>query len=363
MGIVVRDLVKRFGNHTVIDHVNLDIANGELVCLVGPSGCGKTTILRCIAGLETPDGGKITINDRVVFDSAAGIMVEPWQRDIGMVFQSYAIWPHLTVFENVAFPLRIRRTARNAVAPLVERALAMVGLGHVGERPARLLSGGQQQRVALARAIVHSPTVLLCDEPLSNLDTKLREQTRAEIRRLQRELGATTVYVTHDQSEALSLADRIFVLSEGVVRQSGNPRELYAAPRDAFVADVLGTANLLPIKVTKAGVDAIGPGGEPVVMAGPAEVGAEWALVRPDRIELASEVNHLPTTNRLTGTVKQRLFLGGNFEYLLDLHGAEMRALSRHEFPEASQVAVGFAPSDCVVLPGEHRGLTKDSTA
>ena len=215
MGIVVRDLVKRYGDKTIIDRISFEIGEGELVSLLGPSGCGKTTTLRCIAGLETPEEGFIAIDGTVVFDSSAGIMIEPYHRDIGMVFQSYAIWPHLTVFENVAFPLRIRRD--RDVDKRVMRALEMVGLAAFRDRSSQQLSGGQQQRVAVARAIVHAPAVLLFDEPLSNLDAKLRDQTRAEIRKLQRELNVSTVYVTHDQAEALSLSDRILVMRQGQV--------------------------------------------------------------------------------------------------------------------------------------------------
>ncbi len=252
MSIIVRDLVKRYGDKTIIDGISFEIAQGELVSLLGPSGCGKTTTLRCIAGLETPESGFIAIDDMVVFDSKAGIVVEPYHRDIGMVFQSYAIWPHLTVFENVAFPLRIRRRPNTEVEARVTKALAMVGLSAFRDRSSQQLSGGQQQRVAVARAIVHAPAVLLFDEPLSNLDAKLRDQTRAEIRKLQRELNVATVYVTHDQAEALSLSDRILVMRDGVIRQQGTPEAVYGTPLDAFVADVVGPANFLPVTVVGA---------------------------------------------------------------------------------------------------------------
>ena len=341
MSIVVRDLVKRYGDKTIIDGISFEIGLGELVSLLGPSGCGKTTTLRCVAGLETPESGFISIDGAVVFDSTAGIEVEPYHRDIGMVFQSYAIWPHLTVFENVAFPLRIRRRPDADIQQRVARALDMVGLGAFRDRSSQQLSGGQQQRVAVARAIVHEPAVLLFDEPLSNLDAKLRDQTRAEIRKLQRDLNVATVYVTHDQAEALSLSDRILVMREGVIRQQGTPVEVYGTPADTFVADVVGAANFLP--VTSRDGASILPDG--TVLRGTGG-GAGIAMIRPDRLFIGGEAD-----NALHGTIRQRLYLGGHYEYLVAVGPSLLRVLSPVLAAEAALVKISFAAADCIILP------------
>ena len=233
-----------------VDGISLDVETGKLITLLGPSGCGKTTTLRCLAGLERPHAGRIVIGNRTVFDSAKRIFVPASDRGIGMVFQSYAIWPHMTVFENVAFPLRVARNKeifrRRRSRERVARMLDMVQLTGFAQRPATQLSGGQQQRLAFARGLVHEPAILLLDEPLSNLDAKLREQMRLELKRLQRTLGITTVYVTHDQSEALALSDEIAVFDSGRIVQRGTPQEIYRQPKTPFVADFVGSANFLP---------------------------------------------------------------------------------------------------------------------
>ena len=354
MGITVTNLVKRYGDKTIIDNVSFTIGDRELVSLLGPSGCGKTTTLRCIAGLETPEAGRIEINGTVVFDSAAGIMVEPYQRDIGMVFQSYAIWPHLTVFENVAFPLRIRRTPEAEIRQKVSRALGMVGLDAYHDRSSQQLSGGQQQRVAVARAIVHQPGVLLFDEPLSNLDARLRDQTRAEIRKLQRDLSVPTVYVTHDQAEALSLSDRILVMREGIIRQQGTPRDIYGRPDDIFVADVVGATNFVDVTVgaaDKDGIACVTTDGTSIIAApGHAPDGPARIMVRPDRLHLKVAGSVPDGDNRLLGAVSQRLFMGGHFEYMIETKTATLRVISTADFGEGEHVAVTFAPADCIVL-------------
>src|ERR687885_785728 len=231
-----------------VDEVHLEVGAGEFLVLLGPSGCGKTTTLRCVAGLERPDGGSIVVAGRKV--SGNGRFVPPHKRDIGMVFQSYAIWPHMSVFENVAFPLRVARGIPGAdIKRRVEEALATVQLAGYEGRMATQLSGGQQQRLALARALVRQPRVLLLDEPLSNLDAKLREHMRTEVRELQRALGITTLYVTHDQAEALSMSNRIAVMERGRIMQEGTPREIYQRPATRFVADFVGNANFLEATV------------------------------------------------------------------------------------------------------------------
>src|SRR3954468_2383740 len=234
--------------------INFEVAAGEMVTLLGPSGCGKTTTLRCVAGLEKADSGRISIGDRAVVDAEAKVFVPPHQRNIGMVFQSYAIWPHMTVLENVAYALEGKRFSKAERRRLAMEALSAVKLGDVADRPAPRLSGGQQQRVAIARAIVGKPQVLLFDEPLSNLDARLRLEMRSELRRIQRQIGLSSIYVTHDQAEALAVSDWIVVMKEGLIIERGRPLDIYRYPRHVFTAQFLGTTNL--IVGTVADVDA-----------------------------------------------------------------------------------------------------------
>jgi iron(III) transport system ATP-binding protein len=249
--ISVRELHKTFavdrGVFAAVRDVNFEVPRGEIFTLLGPSGCGKTTILRCIAGLESPDSGEIAIDGTTVFSSTRRTVVGPHRRGVGMVFQSYAIWPHLTVSENVALPLKrgTYRVPKGEIAARVGEALRLVQLEALAERPAPLLSGGQQQRIALARALAYAPRVLLLDEPLSNLDAKLRTDMRLEIHQLVKRLKLTAIYVTHDQEEALVLSDRIAVVRDGKIEQIGTPRDVYLAPRSEFVARFMGAANLL----------------------------------------------------------------------------------------------------------------------
>jgi len=247
MALVVERLVKRFGDVTAVDNVSFTIEPGDLLCLLGPSGCGKTTTLRCVAGLETPDAGVIRLDGKVLADGTQGILVPPYRRRFGMVFQSYAVWPHLTVFENVRYPLRFgERLTREEMRRQTRDALRLVRLEEHAERFPHQLSGGQQQRVALARALVMQPAALLFDEPLSNLDAKLREEMRSELADVQARLRVPALYVTHDQAEAMALATRIAVMHQGRIRQEGSPGAIYRQPADDFVATFLGSTNLLP---------------------------------------------------------------------------------------------------------------------
>ncbi len=243
--VEITGLNKSFGAERAVRDLSLTVAQGEFVTLLGPSGCGKTTTLRCIAGLERPEGGEIRIGDEIVVSAEKNIYLFPEHRNIGMVFQSYAVWPHMTVFDNVAYGLRVRRASGAVIKKQTMRALELVGLDHLAERYATKLSGGQRQRVALARAIVYEPKVILFDEPLSNLDAKLREQMRDEIVRLQKEVGITSVFVTHDQSEALVMSDRVVVMDKAVIQQIGDPQEIYANPVNTFVANFIGVTSLL----------------------------------------------------------------------------------------------------------------------
>jgi ABC-type Fe3+/spermidine/putrescine transport system ATPase subunit len=240
MEIQLKDIVKRFGTLEAVSHISLEIQDGELFTLLGPSGCGKTTILRLIGGFHKPDNGEIYFDDKAVTS------IPPYERSIGMVFQNYALWPHMTILDNISYGLKLKKFSRAEVADKVSHALKLVNLVGLENRYPGQLSGGQQQRVALARALVLNPDVLLLDEPLSNLDAKIRVQVRAEIRKLQKELAITTIYVTHDQEEALTLSDRIAVINLGKLQQIGTPRGLYERPENPFVADFIGINNLIP---------------------------------------------------------------------------------------------------------------------
>src|SRR3954447_8794006 len=279
--------------------VSFDVPPGKLFTLLGPSGCGKTTTLRSIAGLERPQAGEIRVGDEVIYSSARRIFVPPNQRGLGMVFQSYAIWPHMTVYENAAFPLRVgrrRRFSRREIDERVRRVLATVDLSEMAQREATKLSGGQQQRLALARALVMEPRLLLLDEPLSNLDAKLRERMRFELKRLQRELRVTTVYVTHDQSEALALSHQIGVMNEGRLVQVGSPRVIYGRPANPFVADFVGTTNFIrgTVAAMQPGVPELRVDSElgtlTALASQPLRVGDAVVLtVRPEDVQLSEE--------------------------------------------------------------------------
>ena len=244
--VVLEKVSRKFGDFTAVSGVDLAVREGEFVTLLGPSGCGKTTTLRMVAGLEQNTGGRISIGGRVVSDAERGLFVPAEHRALGMVFQSYAIWPHMTVFDNVAYPLRVRRMGRSDIRARVLEALKLVEMADYADRPAPALSGGQQQRVAIARALVFEPALLLLDEPLSNLDARLRAQMGSEFRALQKRLGITSLYVTHDQQEAMALSDRVVVMQAGRVLQIGAPEEIYQRPLSQAVASFFGSPNLLP---------------------------------------------------------------------------------------------------------------------
>jgi iron(III) transport system ATP-binding protein len=315
-----------------VQEADFVLEKGAFFTLLGPSGCGKTTTLRCIAGLERPDHGTIVVGDDVMFDSHSRIEVQVNLRQFGMVFQSYAIWPHMTVFENVAFPLRVakdRTFAAAEITSMVDRALDTVSLAGFGKRSATRLSGGQQQRVALARAIVRQPKLLLLDEPLSNLDAKLREEMRNELRRLQQQIGVTTIYVTHDQTEALELSDRIAVMKDGRIVQIGTPRDIYFYPCNAFVAQFVGSTNWLygsllarlPGGLAKVRLK---DGAEiTCVMQQAATEGQDLRIsVRPEAIGLsAPQLDLSPETNRLRGTVVLAGFMGNITRFQIDIGG------------------------------------------
>ncbi len=334
--------------------VDFAVAAGEFFTLLGPSGCGKTTTLRSVAGLEYPTGGSIRIAGAPVFDAEAGIRVPPNRRALSMVFQSYAIWPHMTVGANVAFPIETERLTQAERTERVRRALDMVGLGQHLERPASLLSGGQQQRVALARALVRDTNLLLLDEPLSNLDAQLREQMRGELRDLQRRVGKTTLYVTHDQDEALSMSDRLALMRAGEIVELGTPDELYFRPKRRFTAEFLGQTMVLPgepLGPQGAGY-AIATGIGTVVAGARAEVGprARSVAIRPEHVHLTTEPP--PAVNGWTGRVAERRFSGRLVEYQIEVGGQRLavQTLSHTLAPVGAEITVVFPCERCLLL-------------
>ncbi|GGE49399.1 ABC transporter ATP-binding protein [Agaricicola taiwanensis] len=309
-----------YGEHHVLKDINLTIEPGEFFAFLGPSGCGKTTLLRLIAGFNTARSGRVLINGSDIGD------LPPWKRNVGLVFQNYALWPHMTVRANLAFGLEERRLPRAEINRRVDAALALVGLSHLADRRPSQLSGGQQQRVALARTIVIEPKVLLLDEPLSNLDAKMRVQVRRELRDLQQRLGLTTIFVTHDQEEANAVCDRIAVMNDGVIQQVGTPMELYERPANLFVATFLGTANVLKGKVTGEGADRtfnIAGRGQ-IVIPPEAVVPADAQLVfRPQAASLGPASTE-PSAGSIGGSIIRREFLGSFTRYGIEVGGTEI---------------------------------------
>jgi spermidine/putrescine transport system ATP-binding protein len=306
--IRLQQLTKQFHDVVAVDGIDLDVPRGSFYAFLGPSGCGKTTTLRMIGGFEEPTSGRILLGEREVS------LLPPHKRDVNTVFQSYALFPHLTIFDNVAFGLRRKSVRGDELKRRVGEMLELVGLGHVGRRKPSQLSGGQQQRVALARALVNHPRVLLLDEPLGALDLKLRKQMQLELKRIQHELGITFVHVTHDQEEAMTMADGIAVMNRGRIEQLGNPRDLYERPRTAFVAGFLGVSNLLQGVVAAPGVLRLNGGGEVRVDAPLPSPGAEISIgVRPEKLRLAAD-----GVNTLTGTVAERAYIGVSTQYIVE---------------------------------------------
>ena len=359
--IQVRDLVVRYGSVPAVRGVSFDVGAGEHVTLLGPSGCGKTTTLRAIAGLEHPASGEIRIGGAAVYDGATRTHVPPERRGLSMVFQSYAIWPHMSVFDNVAYGLRVRTVPGGEVAERVRWALELVQMGALAERSAAQLSGGQQQRVALARAFVFSPSVLLFDEPLSNLDAKLRAEMRIEIKELQRRLGITSVYVTHDLEEALAISDRIIVMRDGVIEQVGSPAEIYDRPRSTFVADFVGSANLIRGRrrpdLEQDGAIVLETAGGLIVhgSAYGRQPGAEPLFsVRTVHVRLTRE-RPAAARNVWPARIKRRVFQGDFTQYQVDWDGRTLvvRSATGDPFAEDDEIYLAVEPRHCVLLEDE----------
>lgn len=367
MEIRVENLRKTYqseqGPVTALNGVSIDVPDGSVTTLLGPSGCGKTTLLRCIAGLETPDAGTISIGDTVVWSGEGGRTrnVTPDKRGIGMVFQTYAIWPHMTVYQNVAYPLESQGVPRSQIPGRVEEALKFVQLGGFGKRPATALSGGQQQRVSLARAIVSEPRVILFDEPLSNLDAKLREETRQELRELLIRLGITSLYVTHDRFEALALSDDVVVMQGGNIVQRGTPEDVYFRADSHFVVDFMGKANFLPGRIRAASpaggvlVDtAIGALSCEAAIAG-AKPGDEGTVtVRMEFIEPVAAGTEGEGINLVDGTVTSVTFLGEYREVTVSVmtESLHLRVPSTLSLEAGQAVRLRLRPDGCRFISG-----------
>ncbi|MPZ77618.1 MAG: ATP-binding cassette domain-containing protein [Deltaproteobacteria bacterium] len=360
--IKVIGLVKVFedggGGVRAVDEIEFDVAQGQLFTLLGPSGCGKTTTLRCIAGLERPLKGEIYIHNTLVFSASKNVLLPPYKRDIGMVFQSYAVWPHMTVYQNVAYPLRSRNYSRDEVKRCALEALDTVGLSALSDRPAPKLSGGQQQRVALARAIAGGPRILLFDEPLSNLDAKLREEMRGEIRRLQKRLGITALYVTHDQLEALTISDQIAIMNQGKIVEIGSPQDIYLRPRSQFAANFVGLMNVIPGKKKSrlAANEALleMPFGQMRCVLNNYQTNGDeiHILVRPENITIL--LNAPPdTSNVWSGQLVEKTFLGDSLDCQVSMGGFLLRARvdPYSKVKEGDKVFVQIDASRCTTLP------------
>jgi ABC-type Fe3+/spermidine/putrescine transport system ATPase subunit len=352
--IEVRNLVKQFGAFRAVDDISLEVDAGQILVIVGGSGSGKTTTLRCIAGLERPTTGTISIDGEVV--SSDTFFVPPERRDIGMVFQSYALWPHMTIFDNIAYGLKLKRVPQAEIRQRIEAIMELVGLEGLGARYPATLSGGQQQRVALARSAVVEPKVLLLDEPLSNLDAKLREQMRTDLRRLVKKLNATAIHITHDQNEAMAMADRVVYMRQGRIEQAGTPRELYRTPASLRVAEFVGTATFVDGSVVESA-----PGGLVVVKTGdgsmlharpasPLSSGAAVRLaIRPENVVLSSEPPTGP--NALPGTIVEQTYLGDHTESLVETLGTQLRVWHLADIDIGAKIYWSAEPQTIIGFP------------
>jgi iron(III) transport system ATP-binding protein len=356
--MTIQNLTKEFGEVRAVNNVSLTVAEGEMLVLVGPSGCGKTTCLRCLAGLERPTGGRIQIGDTVVTAIEDGVFVPPERRHIGMVFQSYAIWPHMTVFDNVAYPLKAMRLAGDEIRPRVMETLRLVQLDGLAERYSSQISGGQQQRVALARSLVGEPSLLLFDEPLSNLDASLRLQMRVEIKELQNRLEFTAVYVTHDQTEAMAIADRIAIMESGVMRQVGSARQIYDDPANVFVAGFMGTTNLLngTVKSVDGGGAVVDAGSGILVQSNDAKGAAQGDSVhisiRPESLTLHKAGLQVDGVNAWKATISLATFIGEQIIYRAEAgpYRFELHARPFEIYDVGDEVTVTADPRRCILL-------------
>jgi iron(III) transport system ATP-binding protein len=356
--IEIKNLFKCFKNVVAVNHIDLEVKQGEMLTLLGPSGCGKTTTLRCIAGLETPEEGEIVIDGKPMLSQG---FVQPSKRGIGMVFQNYAVWPHMKVYNNIVYGLKIQKIPRQSIRERTQQVLELVGLKGLEERYPGQLSGGQQQRVALARALVGNPKVLLLDEPLSNLDAKLRERMRFEIKSLVRRMGITSVYVTHDQAEAMVISDRIAVMDSGDVVQIGTAEEIYQRPANRFVADFIGTMNFISGEVVQVlqNTDSAYVRTEfsdkmlckTPTMAETTPGKKVYASIRPEDVEVFTEPPQR-RENLFKGTIAHKAYLGNLLNFFVSIDGTMIRVQIPHNMPqeEGEELYLFFNPEKCMIL-------------
>lgn len=352
--LIIEGLIKNFGKVRAVDNVSLTVKSGTLTTLLGPSGCGKTTTLNSIAGLDPIDEGIIRVGDFVLNDSKRDVALQPEERELGMVFQSYALWPHMKVYDNLAFGLKLKKVSDAETKKRIKDTLELVGLGEMEQRYPFQLSGGQQQRVALARAVVAQPRLLLLDEPLSNLDAKVREQARFWLREFQHRLGITTIYVTHDQAEALAISDMVAVMSAGKLLQYAPPHEIYEKPTSKFVADFIGVSSFLngtiverATNMTRVKIET----GETLTSARPAPSGDKVSIaIRSERIRLVPASDTSPNT--IPAKIASGVYLGSKWQYLVELETGTMRVETMDPAP-GEQIRLAFAPEDLILLANE----------
>lgn len=357
--IEIQNLYKNFKKVVAINHINLEVAQGELLTLLGPSGCGKTTTLRCIAGLEKPEGGDIIIDGKSMF---ANGFIPPAKRGLGMMFQNYAVWPHMKVYSNIVYGLKLQGFSKKEIKEKAFNSLEMVGLSGLEERYPGQLSGGQQQRVALARALIRNPKVLLLDEPLSNLDAKLREKMRFEIKSLVKRMGITSVYVTHDQAEAMVISDRVVVMEKGNVVQIGSPLEIYERPANRFVADFIGAMNFIPGKIAQ-----LMPGSNEAIIKtdfsdkllsmtseGSAFTKGQevFASIRPEDVKILSEIPKEESQNVFKGVIAHKAYLGNFLFFFISIKDIMIRAQVSHKLmhEEGNEIYFRLDPQKCTTL-------------
>ena len=362
--VVIEGLTCRYGEVTAVDNLSLSIADGEFLTLLGPSGCGKSTTLAALAGLDVPHAGSLRVGGEIYFDAVSGRNLPPEQRNCGLVFQSYALWPHMTVAGNCEFPLKLRNVATAARRARVTEALKLVEMDEFADRYPHQLSGGQQQRVALARTLVYRPLVLLLDEPLSNLDARLRERSRVWLSQVTRQVGLTTVYVTHDQSEALALSDRIAVMNRGRVSQLGTPQEIYDHPADPFVADFIGSSNFLNGRIRGGAQDGRFsvelPGGQHIMALSGKSFAAGTAVLvalRPERLGIHAARPAGDGQNLVPARITGRSYLGARTLYQVDVGGTALRIESDVLF-NSGEVWVEIPAASCVLFPAEGSDLS-----
>jgi iron(III) transport system ATP-binding protein len=356
--IEIKNLFKRFRKVVAVNHIELEVNEGEMLTLLGPSGCGKTTTLRCIAGLERPEEGDIIIDGKPMLSQG---FVEPSKRGIGMVFQNYAVWPHMKVYKNIVYGLKLQKIPKRSIQERAQQVLELVGLDGLEERYPGQLSGGQQQRVALARALVGNPKVLLLDEPLSNLDAKLREELRFEIKSLVRRMGITSVYVTHDQAEAMVISDRIAVMDSGNVVQMGTPEEIYEKPANRFVADFIGTMNFMSGEVVEIVQDTDSvyvrtEFSEKMLCKSPSMAATTlgkkvYASIRPEDVEVFTEPPEI-RENLFKGNIVHKAYLGNFLYFFVSVNGNMVRVQAPHNVPreEGEEIYLFLNPKKCMIL-------------